>query len=910
MTSPDHDATAEPTLSLSVAELRQAAEVLSSNNNEPLAWDRIATMLSSPHPEQLKHVLNCGSAALMQRFLHGEAAGTLVRARARLVDLVVCAAWHATAGEQLGAAALVAVGGYGRGELHPFSDIDLLILLDDANPRGAKEPLSSFLTLLWDLGLDVGHSARTIAECSDQAEQDITVVTTMMESRLLAGVEPLFTAMQAAVAPDRSWPARSFFEAKLKEQHARHLRYDDTAYNLEPNVKGGPGGLRDIQTIVWVTQRHFGTGRLRDLVDHEFLTPGQLRLLQQGREFLWRIRFALHALTRRGEDRLLFDHQIKVAHLFGYKDASYMLAVEQLMQRYYRIIMDLSRLNEMLLQRFQEEILMNPHVTPVDLTEQFQTRNGFLQVRDVDVFETDPSTLLELFVLLQQHPNLKGVGAATITAIKRNLHLIDDEFRQNPRNHELFLKILCAPAGVTHELRRMNTYGVLGRYVPAFGRIVGRMQYDLFHAYTVDAHTLFVVSNLRRFALSRFDHEFPRCSEIMQSLQKPEIAYLGGLFHDIAKGRGGDHSQLGAVDAESFCLEHGMARYDARLVAWLVEHHLTLSLTAQKKDIGDPAVIREFAEIIGDQQHLDYLYLLTVADVRATNPKMWNSWKQQLFEGLYQITRQALRRGLAHTIDEDELLTQRKTEARTLLHRAGVDDAQIDATWEMFTDEYFLRCQPDEIESHTRLFAGAVGDQPKVMVSVMEQAYHGGTALFLFTPQQYYAFAAATAVLDELGLNIMDARIIPLRNQHSLTTFVVIEQNGERIDDPERLEQIRTRLARTLTTDSDTPMTVTRRAPRQVRLFDTATLVSFAQDEPNNRTVMEIVAGDRPGLLCEVGQVLRKHEIAIQTAKVLTVGERAEDVFYITDNVGNPLSTQACDDLKTSLLDELSDTTT
>ena len=908
MTSPDHSTGDEATLTQPAEELRLAMEVLTGDAGNPIAWNLIEDMLETARPEQLKHALACGSAALAQLFLHGEVAGKLVKERAQLVDLVVCTAWRSTTGAALPAASLVAVGGYGRGELHPYSDIDLLILLDDADKSNAEEPLSSFLTLLWDLGLDVGHSARTVAECGQEAKQDITVVTTMMESRLLSGSDKLYEDMQACIAPDRIWPARNFFAAKLREQHARHLRYDDTAYNLEPNVKGSPGGLRDIQMIIWVTQRHFGTSRLSELVDHGFLTPGQLRLLQQGREFLWRIRFALHVLTGRGEDRLLFDHQTKIADLFSYKDASYMLAVEQLMQRYYRTVMDLSRLNEMLLQRFQEEILMNPDVTPKDLTERFQSKNGFLQVADNDVFENEPSALLELFLLLQEHPELKGVSASTITSIKRNLHLIDDEFRQDPRNHDLFLKIICAPEGVTHQLRRMNTYGVLGRYIPAFGRIVGRMQYDLFHTYTVDAHTLFVVSNLRRFALARFDHEFPLCSDIMQALQKPEIAYLAGLFHDIAKGRGGDHSKLGATDAKSFCLEHGMTRYDARLVAWLVRNHLRLSLTAQKKDISDPAVIKDFAKKIGDEQHLDYLYLLTVADVRATNPEHWNSWKAQLFEGLYKITKQALRRGLATPIDKRELLTQRKKEARTLLKRAGLDRHQINKSWENFTDDYFLRCRPEEIDSHTRLFARSAGEKPKVMVDLLPQAFHGGTALFLFTPQNYFAFAAATAVLDELGLNIMDARIIQLRNQYCLTTFVVTEQNGEQIHDHTRLEQIRNRLTRALVSDADAPMTVTRRAPRQVRLFDTPTIIDFTQDEANQRTIMEIIAGDRPGLLCEVGQVLRSHEINIQTAKVLTVGERAEDVFYITDNTGNPLSPEECENLETDLLAALSNT--
>jgi [protein-PII] uridylyltransferase len=704
-----------------------------------------------------------------------------------------------------------------------------------------------------------------------------------------------------ACAPPDVWPARSFFEAKLKEQQARHSRYDDTAYNLEPNIKGSPGGLRDIQTIVWVAHRHFGTGDLEALVEHQFLTPVQLRILRQGRDFLWRVRYALHVLTGRKEDRLLFDYQTRIASLFGYQDATYMLAVEQLMQRYYRTVMDLSRLNEMLLQLFQEAILMNPDLEAEPLNERFQVKNGFLQVVDDRVFERQPSAVLELFLLLQQNPQIKGVSAPTVDLLQRNLYLIDDAFRQDPRNHRLFLQILRAPAGVTHELRRMNLYGVLGRYIPSFGRIVGRMQYDLFHAYTVDAHTLFVVSNLRRFALSRYDHEFPRCSEIMQALPTPEIAYLAGMFHDIAKGRGGDHSELGSVEAEAFCLEHGMSRYEARLVAWLVRAHLSLSMTAQRRDIADPAVIRDFAAHVGDESHLDYLYLLTVADVRATNPKLWNSWKAQLFEELYSATRHALRRGLEAPVDKDELLNERRAAARALLEAAGVNQATIARVWSLLTEDYFLRFRPETIAWHTRRLADFDPALQKVLIDVHDDPASGGTEIFLYTPQEQHTFALATGVLDELGFTIADARIVPLDNGHSLSTYVVLEQTGERISDTRRHDQIRRHMDRALARTDAMPAPVKRRAPRQVRMFSIPTVVSFARDEKNNRTVMELVAGDRPGLLSEVGKVLKDKRVVIHTAKIVTLGERAEDVFYVTDPAGQPLGAEFCEDLQKAL---------
>jgi [protein-PII] uridylyltransferase len=882
----------------------EAGKAWLAPGGDSIDWARIEAHIGggSEPVSQLREALKGGNAALVHRFLQGETAATLVRDQAELVDRVIRAAWARTCGPQLHDAVLAAVGGYGRSELHPYSDVDLLILLPNRRKQDVKEPVSVFLTLLWDIGLQVGHSTRTVDDCRLECRRDLTTVTTLMEARHLLGPQDLFRKMTEAVAPPEIWPPRSFFEAKLKEQQDRHRRYDDTAYNLEPNIKGSPGGLRDIQMIVWVAHRHFGTGDLETLIAHRFLTPGQLRVLRQGREFLWRVRFALHVLTGRKEDRLLFDYQMRIARLFGYQDATYMLAVEQLMQRYYRTVMDLSRLNEMLLQLFQEAILMNPNVEAQPLNERFQVKNGFLQVVEDDVFERQPSAILEVFLLLQQHPEIRGVSATTVDLLQRSLPLIDDEFRQDPRNHRLFLQILRAPEGVTHELRRMNLYGVLGRYVPAFGRIVGRMQYDLFHAYTVDAHTLFVVSNLRRFALSRYDHEFPRCSEIMQALKTPEIAYLAGLFHDIAKGRGGDHSELGAVDAEAFCLEHGLSRYEARLCAWLVRNHLILSLTAQRRDIADPAVIREFAARVGDETHLDYLYLLTVADVRATNPKLWNSWKAQLFEELYGLTKRALRRGIEDPIDKDELIEERQSGARALLNTAGIDPAVVDHVWSTLNDDYFLRSRAEAIAWHTRLLTVFKPATDRIIVDVHDEAGSGGTEIFLYTPQAQLTFALATAALDELGLTIADARIIQLDNGYSLSTYVVLEQSGERISDPARHEQIRRSLDRALSRSDAEPTRVTRRAPRQVRMFSIPTLVAFATDEKNNQTVMELVAGDRPGLLCEVGKVLRDRQVAIHTAKIVTLGERAEDVFYLTDRAGQPLPPAFCEELKSALV--------
>jgi [protein-PII] uridylyltransferase len=851
-----------------------------------------------------RDALRDAGEALSERFLRNEPIEHLVRGRAGIVDQVILASWEYFASELASRADLVAVGGYGRGELHPQSDIDLLVLLETRIEDDADETIGRFLTFLWDIGLEVGHSVRTLDDCEMQARGDVTVLTTLMETRLLAGPGKLFAELPKRIGPDRMWPGAEFFRAKVAEQLARHGRYHDTAYNLEPNVKGSPGGLRDFQMITWLARRHLGTRRLEDLVSHEFLTEGQLRILLAGRAFLWRIRFGLHLLTGRREDRLLFDHQMKLAKMLGYEDASFTLAVEQLMQRYYRTVMELSRLNEMLLQLFEEAILLDKNEPAVQLSEHFQARNGYLEAGDDQVFMRDPSALLEMFLLLEQNLDLRGVNARTIALVKQHLWLIDEEFRQNPRHHRLFLDILRAPQGVTRTLKRMNTYGVLGLYIPAFGRIVGRMQYDLFHAYTVDAHTLFVVENLRRFALERFDDEFPACSAIMQRLEKPEIAYLAGLFHDIAKGRGGDHSELGAVDAESFCLEHGMSRYEARIVAWLVRQHLLLSLTAQKKDLNDPIVINEFARTVGDQTHLDYLYVLTVADVRGTNPKIWNSWKDTLFWELYQSTRRALRRGLSNPIDKEELIRGRLSQAELLLGQAGLGEKDWTPIWETFTEEYFLRHRPEEVAWHTRMLAASTNPK-SVIVDVNELISEGLTSVMVYTPAGARSFVRSTAVLDELGLTIVDARIVPLTTGHSLDTYCVLESDGSPILDQRRLGEIRTRLLAAFTSDAAQPLKVTRRAPRQVRMFSTPVQVGMSQDPQNQRTVVELVAGDRPGLLFQIAKVFDQEKVQLQNAKVATIGERAEDVFFVTTLDAQPLEDAQCERLTQELRSSL-----
>nr|AQQ74501.1 hypothetical protein [uncultured bacterium] len=847
-------------------------------------FDRALAATSTP-VELFRHTLQEIDDSLADRFRRGVPVADLVHQRAWFMDELLIRAWGRFFGNAGETMALVAVGGYGRRELHPHSDIDLLVLLEPGPASGFLEP---FLAFLWDIGLKVGHSARTVDECVIEAARDVTVATNLMEARLLAGSAALFEAMRARTGPTHLWPSDAFFEAKSSEQLQRHRKFHDTAYNLEPNVKDGPGGLRDIQTIGWVAKRHFGAATLEDLVAHGFLTPPELDALVKGQDFLWKIRYGLHLLTARNENRLLFDHQQALARDLGYRDEGHHLAVELFMKDYYRTITELGRLNEMLLQLFEEAILHpeGPSETR-RINRRFVARDGFIEAADPGVFGRYPFALLEIFLLLEQHPELKGVRASTIRLIRDHRHLIDQRFRDDLRCRSLFMEILRQPRGITHELRRMNRYGVLAAYFPAFGEIVGQMQYDLFHVYTVDDHTLNVVRNLRRFTVPEYEHELPLCSRVIRRIPKLELLYLAALFHDIAKGRGGDHSVLGADDAYDFCVHHGLGDHDSRLVAWLVRNHLLMSMTAQHRDISDPDVILAFAKTVGDQVRLDYLYLLTVADIRGTNPTLWNNWKDALLRELYGATRNALVRGFENPLEREERIRENREAALGLL--ADVPRDRIEALWSQIDDEdYFLRHSADEIAWQARLVLRTPRDRLP-LIEIRQETARGGTEIFLYTHDQDHLFALTTTALDQLGLNILSARIITTRDGYTLDTYLVLDEAGKPIADPLRIEEIRRTVAQRIAQQDVGAARVTRRATRQLRHFLIPTQVVFSDDLDRRYTVMELVTVDRPGLLARVGRAFVEHGVRVQDAKIATFGERVEDVFFITDRNNHPI---------------------
>ena len=851
----------------------------------------------------LYQTLHDADKTLAARFLEGTPAAVLVPLRACLMDAIVTRLWRHCMGEQASLACLVAVGGYGRGELHPASDTDLMVILPDTPSDALNTALTQFITALWDTGIEVGHSVRSIADCVSEAQNDITVATNLMEARLLDGEPALLSAMEAATSPFRIWPGPAFFEAKWAEQQTRHQRYHDTAHNLEPHLKESPGGLRDIHMIGWVAKRHFNANELSNLVGLGFLTEREYTDLIQGQHFLWDVRFALHLLAGRREDRLLFEYQTELARQFGYKDSETTLAVEQFMQRYYRMIMRLNRLNNMLLQLYQETILYaDIEEKPQLLNKRFQVKRGFIEVTHRNIFQRYPFAMLELFLLMQQHPQVRGVRAATVRLMRENRHRIDARFRRDLRARSLFMEIFRQPEGLTHALRAMHMHGVLGRYIPAFAAISGRMQYDLFHVYTVDTHTLMVVRNLRRLGVAAHRHEFPMLSAIHARLPKLELLYLAGLFHDIAKGRGGDHSELGAEDAYTFSLEHGLSRYDCRFVAWLVRKHLLMSMTAQRRDISDPAVINAFAAEVGDLNHLDYLYLLTVADIRATDPKLWNSWREALLLELYRRTSRALRRGLGRPIDEEELVHEAQARARDLLRDRGLHHMTVRSIWRHFTPDYFLRYTAEEVAWHTAAIhnAGSAAHEPLVLIN--PQANRGGTEVFVYTRDRDNVFALAVSALDQLGLDIQDARIITTTNGYTLDSFLVLEDHHHQAEGETRLETIRQTIAETLRDPSALPKPSTRVLPRRLRHFNTPTQVDFSDDEGNARTSVELITGDQPGLLAQVGYLFARQGLRVQNAKIATIGERAEDVFFLTDQDNTPLSAEDRQQLRSDLL--------
>ena len=829
-------------------------------------------------------------ASFAQRFDAEGDIERLLMARVIAVDNLVRQAWSRAVPADADLT-LFAVGGYGRGELFPRSDVDLLVLAGDGAAQLHASALSRLFALLWDAGLPVGHAVRSLAECTAAAAEDITVMTSLIEARPLVASPETAAQLADAVAVEKVWPAREFFNAKREELRLRHARFGDTADNLEPNIKEGPGGLRDIHTLRWMARRVFGTRDIESLIPLGHLGVDEYAALEREWRVLSRLRFGLHLVAGKREERLRFDYQKALAARLQHREDADNAAVEQMMQGFYRSAAIVLRIGERLLQRFEEQI--EGDVEAVALDPEFSLKRGYIVARDEFWPGGDMARVFALFALWADHPEAKGLHSRTARALAESLHALPAYDRADLSLRQEFLSLLRGP-GPVRTLERMARLGVLGRWIPAFAQVSGRMQFDLFHVYTVDQHTLAVLRNLASFSTGIPDERFTMAHEVWPLLRKPELLLVAGLFHDIAKGRGGDHSELGAVDARVFCQAHGYAEHDIALVEWLVLKHLLMSVTAQKQDISDPAVIHRFAVQVGDRERLDYLYLLTCADIAGTSPKLWNAWKDRLLADLRVATRYALRRGLEHRIGVDDRIAENRDKATGLLEAQGV--AGIEALFARMPEVNFLRARPEQIVWQAQALAGAAADAKVVRVRPVA-GVGGAMEVFVYAPDRDGLFAAIVITLDRLGLAIQQARALDAPGGMIFDTFEVLASDPRQAPDIAGIER---KLGTVLGGSLD--VRPARRAqPRHLRHFRIPPQVDFDPSADGRRTLMSLVCTDRPGLLADIAQVLRQQQVRVHDARIATFGARAEDVFWLSDRQDRPLDDTQRDALRDAL---------
>ncbi len=859
-----------------------------------------------------RQYLKDGFLALKNDFLKSPNNTRLFKQHCKLIDRLLVSVWQQANIDKR--CSLIAVGGYGRGELYPYSDIDLLLLLpepvnsqsnDDINVR-----LEVLIGLLWDIGLNVGHSVRTLSECIDEAKKDITVQTNLIESRLLTGEVKLYQDFLNEVNKTLDSPSEiaSFFAAKLKEQNTRHYKFNDTAYNLEPNIKESPGGLRDLHMILWITQSLHLANALSNptnnvwalLTKQNIITPLEARQIQQHQRNLQLLRIRLHFISKRREDRLLFDFQNELADSLGYLNTPRKRASEQLMQSYYRSVKFVSLMNEVLLKSFQQFISATPPVIK-SINAHFESHDNLLEAKTAGLLQQQPSAIFEAFLLLQKHSELKGMGATLLRNMQRVKRLVNRDFRQNLVNKKLFIEILSQPNGVNHALRAMNRYGILGAYIPAFGKIIGQMQHDLFHVYTVDEHILNVLANLRRFAKPELKHEFPLCSKLFAEFDAPHLLYLAALFHDIAKGRGGDHSVLGTVDAIKFCKLHGLNKADSSFVAWLVAAHLQMSSTAQKSDLSDPSVIETFSHFVQNERRLIALYLLTVADIRGTSPLVWNAWKARLLESLFNATKQALANQLRYV---QEAISTRKSEASARLNKFGLSKRSYEPLWEKFGANYFVRHESDEIAWHSRLLTPHLNTSQAIVRARLSPS-GDGIQVMIYSKDQNDLFARICNFFDRMGYNIVEAKIYTTDHAYALDSFIVLDQSGKSVSYSGLLKFIEVELTQKLDKTQPLESPLKGRISRQVKHMPILAQVTITQESDSNNHKLEIIANDRPGLLATLAHQFLALEVELHNAKINTLGNRAEDTFLISANKGQKLDALRIIELKETIISEI-----
>lgn len=876
----------------------------------PVGTTSIASKPETTHVNAWRQRLKCGYQALEADFLSHAQQQRLFKQHCRLIDGLLKEIWQQTVTSD--SCSLIAVGGYGRAELYPHSDIDLLILLPESaiNDKYINSQLETLIGWLWDIGLSVGHSVRSLNECMTEAKKDITVQTNLMEYRYLDGSLSLYHDFVAETekAFDQADAVAEFFHAKLQEQQQRHAKFNDTAYNLEPNIKESPGGLRDLHMILWLMRslnRQGGKALMASniwslLASQHILSATEARQIQKHQKHLQLLRIRLHFLSKRREDRLLFDFQNELADNLGYLNTASKRASEQLMQAYYRSVKFIRVMNEILLKTLLQNLSPDP-VAITSINDRFEVHGGLLAAKNAGLLQQQPSAILEAFLLLQQHQTLNGMSANLLRNLMRIKKLVNRDFRQSAQNKQLFMQILSQEYGVNHALRAMNQYGILGCYIPAFGKIVGQMQHDLFHVYTVDEHILNVLANLRRFAKAELKHEFPLCSQLFSQFDGPHLLYLAALFHDIAKGRGGDHSTLGTVDARRFCKLHGLSKNDAEFVAWLVSAHLNMSSTAQKSDLSDPLVIESFAQFVQNERRLTALYLLTVADIRGTSPMVWNAWKARLLESLFQATKHALSNQLGYSQDA---IAARKQEAALKLHKFGLSSHSYEQLWQAFGPNYLIRYDSDEIAWHSRLLTPHLkSTQPIVRARLSPSG--DGIQVMIYSKDQNDLFARICNFFDSMAYSIVEAKIYTTDHAYALDSFIVLDQSGKSVSYSGLLKFIELELSKKLDATLLLSPPLKGRISRQVKYMPITTQVTISEQADTHHHKLEIVANDRPGLLASLAHQLLAEEIELHNAKINTLGNRAEDIFLISARKGMKLNPGKLEALRSALINEI-----
>ncbi|MGG5573695.1 bifunctional uridylyltransferase/uridylyl-removing protein GlnD [Vibrio diazotrophicus] len=853
---------------------------------------------------KLKQQLEHFAQYQKQEFLNHHPVADLVLGRSEYMDLLLHRLWQHFGFIDNPELSLVAVGGYGRGELHPLSDIDILIISNKKIAEETERKVSEFITLLWDLRLEVGHAVRTVDECSEIGRSDLTVATNLQEARLLAGSEDTFHRLKMLIHSESFWPSETFYKAKIQEQRERHARYHDTTYNLEPDIKSTPGGLRDIHTLSWVARRHFGATSLYEMSRYGFLTDAEYRELVECQDFLWRVRFALHMELKRYDNRLTFGLQAQVAEHLGFTGEGNR-AVEMMMKEFYRTVRRVAELNKMLLKLFDQAILNNgEECEPVVLDEDFQRRGSLIEARKPALFQARPETILDMFLHIANDSTIDGVAPATMRQLRTARRRLNKFLHTIPEAREKFMELVRHPNALHRAFSLMHKLGVLAAYLPQWSQIVGQMQFDLFHAYTVDEHSIRLLKHINTFGDPANHDRHPICCEIYPKLQKKELLILAAIFHDIGKGRGGDHSEIGAGEAYDFCIEHGLSKPEAKLVSWLVLNHLLMSVTAQRRDIYDPEVIIEFAKKVRDEEYLEYLVCLTVADICATNPELWNSWKRTLLAELFYSTQRALRRGLENPVDVRDRIRHNQQLASALLRKEGFNSREIELLWQRFKADYFLRHTHKQIAWHcTHLLRHKDPTQPLVILS--KRAPRGGTEIFVYTKDQPSLFAKVVGELDRRNLNVHDAQIMTSKDGYVLDTFMVLDQNGSVIEEA-RHQALSKHIVNVLKSESALELK-TRRLPRQLKHFTVKTTIDFLPTRSKKRTLMEFVALDTPGLLATVGATFSELNLDLHAAKITTMGERAEDLFILTSPQGNKLSEEEEVLLRERLIENVSE---